>query len=421
MDQTPDSVPPPPQPGRPIFYISRLIIIGLIFLACFLGLWRISSAFSPAAQAPRTQIQIHAASASPQSTSTTQVATTTGLVVPKDPEVGHVSMPDEVRGFYWTGWTAGSKRVDELMKYAVSSKLNTVVIDLKIEDGTLSFKPKDPKLEKYAPEYPAIRDLDTLLENLREKKIYRIARIFVMQDKLFATLNPEAALRTSDAKLWRDKKGMLWLDPAAPQVADYAVELAREAYARGFDEAQFDYVRFPTDGEVSAIVYPIFDSATTTKAKVMKAFFRHLKDELVGDGIPFSYDLYGMTFWRTDDFQIGQRMADAYPDAAAISPMVYPSHYPKNFQGFSNPAEHPYEIVKQSLDKGMDILWIDYPELDSRISRKKFRPWIQDFDLGAEYDAAKIEAQIKAARDASAGGWLIWNARNIYTPARYVK
>lgn len=330
-------------------------------------------------------------------------------------------MPDEVRGFYWTGWTAGSKRVNELMKYAETSKLNTVVIDLKIEDGTLSFKPKNKNLEKYAPKYPAIRDLDALLESLKEKKIYRIARIFVMQDKLFATLNPEAALRTSDAKLWHDKKGMLWLDPAAPEAADYAAELAHEAYARGFDEVQFDYVRFPTDGKVSAIVYPIFDSATTTKAKVMKTFFKHLRDALVVDGIPFSYDLYGMTFWHTDDIQIGQRMADAYPDAAAISPMVYPSHYPNNFQGFANPAEHPYEIVKQSLDKGMDILWIDYPELDSRVSRKKFRPWIQDFDLGAEYDAAKIEAQIKAARDARAGGWLIWNARNVYTPAKYVE
>lgn len=337
------------------------------------------------------------------------------------PKIQHVILPEEVRGIYLTAYTAGSSRLDELLAYAEKTHLNTLVIDVKLDNGELAFDPVDTSLKKYASRYLPITDLGSLLERLRVKGMYRIARIFVMRDGVYGNLHPGTALRDAKGNLWKDKTGTPWLDPAAPEVADYSVALAREAYARGFDEIQFDYVRFPTDGNISAIRYPVFDQSSTTKASVMKEFFRRVGEPLYGEHIPFSYDLYGMTFWRTDDFQIGQRLADAYPSSTAVSPMVYPSHYPRGFQGFAEPAEHPYEIVKQSLDKGMDILWIDHPELDARIARKKFRPWIQDFDIGAVYGADKIEAQIKASRDAGSGGWLLWNARNVYEPAVYYK
>lgn len=332
----------------------------------------------------------------------------------------HVPLPNEVRGFYWTGYTAGSSRVSSLLSYAASSHLNAVVIDVKLDNGDLAFIPKDPRLAEVVPASPAIRDLDGLLERLRQQGIYRIARIFIMRDGAFGKLHPSIALHTANGAVWHDKTGTPWLDPAAPEVAEYAVVLAREAYARGFDEIQFDYVRFPTDGQVKAIRYPVYRE-TVSRVDVMKTFFERVGGTLRVAGIPVSFDLFGLTFWTTNNVDIGQTLPDAYANADAVSPMVYPSHYPSHFRGFANPAQHPYEIVKQSLDHGLDVLRELDPNLDAAKTRKKFRPWIQDFDLGAVYDASKVELQIKAARDAGAGGWMIWNARNVYTPAKYLK
>ncbi len=321
---------------------------------------------------------------------------------------------------YWTAWTAATKRGDALLAYAVASHLNTIVIDLKLDNGSLAFKPNDATLQKLAPKSPPIKNLDALLARLAQKKIYRIARIFVMRDGAFGAFHPEIQVRRTDGSVWRDKTGTPWLDPAAPAIAEYGIALAREAYARGFDEIQFDYMRFPSDGQISAIRYPIYDGKAPMTA-VMKTLFERIGSTLKQDGIPVSFDLFGLTLWNTDGLGVGQRLADAYPFADFISPMVYPSHYPSGFQTFANPALHPYEVVKRSLDKGVETTKRDMPNIDPIVAKTHFRPWLQNFDIGATYDASKIEAQINAARDAGASGWMLWNARNVYTSARYVK
>ncbi len=151
----------------------------------------------------------------------------------------------------------------------------------------------------------------------------------------------------------------------------------------------------------------------------MRNFFEEL-NVLRDEGAIVSYDLFGMTYWSSSHFGIGQRLEDTYPYADFISPMVYPSHYPPNFRGFENPALYPYEIVKQSIDKGAEMLEADR-FVSQTSTRYKTRPWLQDFDIGAVYTAARIEAQIKAARDAGASGWMLWNARNVYEPANYTE
>ncbi|MDQ7814682.1 MAG: putative glycoside hydrolase [Patescibacteria group bacterium] len=338
----------------------------------------------------------------------------------KPPVIKHISLPQEVRGIYWTAHTAGTSRADSLLAYASSSHLNTVVIDLKLDDGTLAFAPLDPEFKELYPVDPVIDDLDALLDRLGEQGIYRIARIAVMRDKTFGELHPEIALRDPSGGTWRDNTGMQWLDPAAPEVAEYALALAHEAYRRGFDEIQFDYVRFASDGRLSAIRYPIYDGKQT-KAEVMRDFFQRVGGTLQEEKIPVSFDLFGLTYCTTDDLNIGQRLADVYPFADFLSPMAYPSHYANGFEGFANPALYPYEVVKRTLEKGIEMLKVTDPDLDPDEFRKKSRPWIQDFDIGANYDAAKVKAQIKASRDAGASGWLIWNARNVYTPIDYLK
>ena len=348
-------------------------------------------------------------------------ASSTVLVVPPPSPVvvPHVPVPDEVRGIYWTAQTAASaKSVDRLTEYISERELNAVVIDLKMDDGEVAFAPNDPLLAPYAQTHPAVRDLEALLSALQQKKIYRIARIAVMRDGAMGYAHPKVALRVQGNAIWRAKTGSVWVDPASPLVAETAIHLAREAYARGFDEVQFDYVRYPSDGKTSAIMYPV-STSSEMHLPAMQLFFKTVGEAMKEEGIPHSVDLFGMTFWSTSDFNIGQRLNDAYAYADYVSPMVYPSHYPAGFKGYKNPAEYPYDIVKRTLDEGVETLKIGYALLKPEEARLKFRPWIQDFDIGAEYGAAQVEAQIKASRDAGASGWLIWNARNVYTPACY--
>jgi hypothetical protein len=332
----------------------------------------------------------------------------------------HVPIPKEVRGIYWTALTAGSaKAVDRLTGYISANKLNTAVIDLKMDDGEIAFATKDPMLVPYAETHPAIHDLEALLSRLQQQNVYRIARIAVMRDGAMASVHPDIALLGKGKTYWRDSIGSVWVDPASPLVTETAIHLAREAYARGFDEVQFDYVRYPSDGKTSSISYPV-STSSEMHLPAMQTFFKTVGSALEEDGIPHSFDVFGMTFWSTSDFNIGQRLNDVYAYADYVSPMVYPSHYPAGFKGYKNPADFPYEIVKRSLDQGVETLKIGFALLKPEEARPKFRPWIQDFNIGAKYDAAHVEAQVKAARDAGASGWLVWNARNVYTPACYV-
>ncbi len=335
--------------------------------------------------------------------------------------IKRVPLPEEVRGMYWTVTTAGStKRADQLISYMEKYGLNTVVIDLKADDGSLGFVPNTDSIKKYKAKNTIIKDLDGLLSKLADKNIYRIARIAIMRDNMFATKNPAVSLHTKNGKIWYDKIGSLWLDPAAPEVIEYARLLAEEAYARGFDEIQFDYVRFPSDGSISSIVYPVYNSATQTKIGVMQNFFKTLGGGLQAKKIPVSFDVFGMTFWSTNDYGIGQRLIDVYPYTDFVSPMPYPSHYPNGFEGYKNPALYPYEIIKKTLDKGVEMIQKEIGAPPEEI-KKKIRPWLQDFDLGAVYTAERIEAEIKASRDAGSSGWILWNARNVYEPANYTK
>ncbi len=334
-----------------------------------------------------------------------------------EPKITHTPIPEEVRGIYWTASSAGGERGQELLTYMKETDLNTAVIDLKLDNGALAYSPRDTSLQAYSQEKQVVDDFPALLEQLGDQGIYRIARIAVMRDSTFVALHPDHAMQRPGGALWRDNTGAGWVDPASPLVADYAKTLAREAHEMGFDEIQFDYVRFASDGALSAITYTQYDG-TKPKYEIMRAFFDDI-GTLREEGIPVSFDVFGMAFWSTSDFNIGQRLEDVYPNADYISPMVYPSHYPTNFQGFNNPALAPYEIVKRSLDKGAEILETDY-FIESNESRPKFRPWLQDFDIGAVYTSARIEAQIQAVRDAGANGWILWNARNVYEPAHYV-
>jgi len=193
------------------------------------------------------------------------------------------------------------------------------------------------------------------------------------------------------------------------------VLLSRASERAGFDELNYDYIRFPSDGNMADIVFS--HSGEKNKADVLDSFFSYLRAELKGGEnallVPLSADVFGMTTTNTDDLGIGQVLERIDKHFDYIAPMVYPSHYPPTFLGFKNPADHPYEVIKFAMEAA--VLRLAAPTS----TPTKLRPWIQDFDLGATYDEPMIRAQKKAVYDSGLQSWLSWDPANRYTSEGY--
>ena len=319
--------------------------------------------------------------------------------------------PEVVKAIYATGWSAGSRgKVDSLIKLIDETELNAIVIDVKDYSGFISYEIDTPIL-KDAGAFGELRILkpNELIKKLHDKNIYVIARVSVFQDPILAKAHPEWAVQSSSTgKTWKDRKGLAWMDPSAREVWEYNLEIAKDALARGFDEVNFDYIRFPSDGDLEDAIYPFWDDIAP-RSLVIENFFRFLRENLKERQI--SVDLFGLTTIANDDLGIGQILEKALPYFDFVAPMVYPSHFANGTMGYKNPAENPYEIVKGSIESAVQRL-VKYSSLagtstEAGLANKravsKIRPWFQDFDLGADYDAVKVRAQIDAVEDVFCG------------------
>lgn len=334
-------------------------------------------------------------------------------------ESSHIKQPEIIKGIYLTAYSAGTKRFDELLELIKNTELNAMVIDIKTGSGEIAFEPTNPNLTKYSSVNPIINDLDELVKKAHNADVYLIARNFVFQDPAVVKKHPEWAVQNKYGGVWKDWKGVTWLDPSVRGVWDYNVLLSKEIYDRGFDEINFDYIRFPSDGPMANIEYDFWDGVD--RATTMKKFFAHLDENLRQKKIPISVDLFGLTCCNKGDMSIGQKVVDAYQHFDAVAQMVYPSHYYGGFIGKANPADFPYEVVKYSMDeskKKFEEFHTENPDFSGNFAT--LRPWLQDFDIGAVYDAQKVRAQIQAAYDAGCSGWMIWNARNVYEESAFL-
>jgi hypothetical protein len=214
-------------------------------------------------------------------------------------------------------------------------------------------------------------------------------------------------VKKANGTLWKDAGGAYWIDPDNESAWKYLAAIAKQGYGVGFDEINFDYVRFPSDGSVNAAVYGL--PASTTKVQAITSFFSYLHDQLSSLGIPTSADIFGQVTSDLGDMGIGQHFEDALPYFDFVDPMVYPSHYIDGFDGYQNPAAHPYEIVDFAMDHAVARA------IAASSTPSKIRPWLQGFDLGAVYTPNMLEAQIQATADAGLGSWLVWNAASVYT------
>lgn len=320
----------------------------------------------------------------------------------------HLATPAQVKGIYMSQCVVGTPSFRErLVKLIDTTELNSVIIDIRDYTGKISFTTDNPILKDMVSDACGASDMKSFISELHDKNIYVIGRITVFQNPYYTKAHPEQAVQTKGGGVWKDNKGLSFVDVGAKPYWDTVVELSKVSYEQGFDEINYDYVRFPSDGPMSQVVYSW--GKGLTKADALKEFFQYLHDKLEPTGAILSVDLFGMTTSNYDDLNIGQVLENAAPYFDFVSPMVYPSHYPPTWSGFKNPAANPYEVVKIAMQKGVERLKA------MGENPLKLRPWLQDFDLGATYDKEKILAQIKATYDVGLNSWMLWDPKNLYT------
>ena len=331
-----------------------------------------------------------------------------GKDIKKIPEkVAHLVTPEPLKGVYMTACYASMPSLrKKLMALIEETELNAVVIDIKDYTGTVSFK---TGAECF------VVDMKDFIKELHDQKIYVVGRMAVFQDPLYTKLHPELAVkRKSDGDIWKDKKRLSFIDVGAKEYWDYIIMIAKEAEIIGFDEINFDYIRYPSDGDMNDIYFP--HTGTTTKKEMLRQFFEHLDDSLKNTRIKTSADLFGMVTVNNDDMGIGQVLENALPYFDYIAPMVYPSHYPPYFNGWPDPNQVPYEIVKHSMTAAVKRVE-DFASTtqNKEIKKEQLRPWLQDNDYPVYYSGAMVRAQIQATYDSGLTSWMLWDPSNTYT------
>ena len=306
--------------------------------------------------------------------------------------------PFIVRGARVYGATAGSEaEFSRLLDMIDGTVINTLVFDTKEESGAVLYDSQVPDARSTGAVLDSY-DVEAVLAAAEERGLYTITRIVTFQDGYWAPANPEHAARnTATGGIWENSRGLAWMDPTDREAWEYPLALAVEACRLGFDEIQFDYVRFPSDGDISVLGY---DEAVDEEVRVatVAAFLAEARDRLHAEGCPVSADVFAIVLSVNDDQGIGQRVEELSTAVDALSPMIYPSHYSPGWLGFDDPNAHPSEVVAQALDYGLP-----------RMQGGMLRPWLQAF----YYDADQIAEEVARAEEQGLG-WILWNATSSY-------
>ena len=342
------------------------------------------------------------------------------------PVVPHLSTPTTVKGVYLSAWGAGDTKLrNSVIDLIKETELNAVVIDVKDYTGQLSFHldPIASTTEKYAPIYAVpnqsskIKDIRGLIDTLHKENIYVIARIAVFQDPFMSKYKTEIAIKNKSREgvggVWKDKKGLTWVNASSMEYWQYIEALSKYSHDIGFDEINLDYIRFPTDGDMSQMELGL---ASTTKYEIINSFYEYMGDALY-DYTPVSADLFGLTTIDEGDLGIGQRIESGLYNFDFVAPMIYPSHYGPGFKGIKVPDSSPYETIRATMlgaKRKVSQLATDTDQTDEYYW-SKMRPWIQDFSLHHNYGVTEVQAQIRALHELGIDSYLIWNASNRYT------
>ncbi|PWV99664.1 hypothetical protein DFQ01_11337 [Paenibacillus cellulosilyticus] len=340
-----------------------------------------------------------------------QANPSSNVFVKKDPQ------PDapKVKGIYVTAHSAGGARMTKLLDLLDRTELNSMVIDIKDDNGYITYPTDNQELLKLGTSQKYIKDISATMQLLEKHQVYPIARIVVFKDTVLARNHPELSYRKSDGTVWENGKGDSFVNPYRREVWEYNVAIAKEAAKLGFKEIQFDYVRFP-EGFEKKEASLTFDKTDEKRTDVIADFVQYAREQLEPLGVRVSVDIFGYAASVPAAEGIGQDFVKISKQVNVISPMVYPSHYSTGWFKVKEPDTNPYAVIKGAMEdthKKLQPLGSYTPAI---------RPWIQDFTaswLGKghyiKYGKAEVDAQLKALKDTNIDEYLLWNANNNYT------
>ena len=317
-------------------------------------------------------------------------------------------VPFKPKALYLSFYGAGSKVIrDSALRLIENTELNALVIDVKGDKGMIPYKSSVPLASQIgAQKIITVKDIKGLIKSFKDRGIYTIARIVVFKDNLLAEARPDLAIRTAGGQIWRDREKLSWVNPSKKEVWDYNISIAVEAAQNGFDEIQFDYVRFP---DTKGLVFSM-ENTEVNRVNAISGFLMEAKKRLAPYNTFLAADIFGYVSWNLNDTFIGQKLENLVPILDYLSPMLYPSGFQFGIPGYRIPVSHPYEIIYLTLKRAQER---------THIQSTRFRPWIQAFrDYSfdrRQFTGKEIRDQIDAAEKFGSHGWMLWNPRNIYT------
>lgn len=320
--------------------------------------------------------------------------------------------PVSVKGIYVSAYTAGTEAVmDEIIRRIDETELNAVVIDVKDDNGRVTFDMDSPSVREIGACVGYIPDMAGLAAKLKEHDIYMIARIPAFRDPYLAEAKPEWCCRLADGSVFRDRNQLAWVNPYKREVWDYLVEIAKKAGEAGFDEIQFDYIRFCTEKGMNQVVFEDEDTEGKTRQEIILEFTEYVYDQLAKDGLFVSADVFGAVIGGGADAEaVGQDYRQMAERLDYICPMIYPSHYGDGNFGIPHPDTQPYDTIMGALNASREDLTAQEPEETAVV-----RPWLQDFTASylkhhIQYGPEQVRQQIQAVYDAGYEEWILWSA-----------
>ena len=292
----------------------------------------------------------------------------------------------------------------ELIKNIKGTVLNTVVIALKEMDGKVFINGVE-KAKQYKAYYPAISDPEKMVQEFKDAGLYTIGRIVLFKDDILPVKRPDLAVKTPEGNIWRDRKGKTWADQYSKEVWDYNIDVALRAIEAGFDEIQFDYVRFPTEGKISNCRYSVPEHSWDKGRANLAEFVRYAREK-IPENIRLSVDVFGLTTTQATN-EFGQDLPLLAQYADYVYPMMYPSHYVPGNYGIKNPNAAPFRVINSGLRDAMARLELNYAKL---------RPYLQDF---SKYGPHEVGEQIRALHKNYLHSWIMWSPNNKYTWSAY--
>lgn len=327
--------------------------------------------------------------------------------------------PEQVKGIFVTGAVAGTKNTMPALTQLVSdTSLNAMVIDIKNDAGEVTCDMALPLAEEIGAKTRYVADMPKLVQELKEQGVYLIARIVAFKDPILAEKKPEYAVKNADGSVFYDNNGLAWVNPYCEEVWDYLIDISRAAAELGFDEIQYDYIRFSTAKGIAQADFGA-QAEGQTKQDAINGFLTKAYETLAPLGVYVSADVFGTIICNESDGQlIGQDYVEMAKHCDYICPMVYPSHYVNNAYGIAIPDADPYALIYAAVADGEKRL-NDARAAEPELHLAAQRPWLQAFTATwvkghISYGGTELQEQIRGAADAGVEEWLLWNAANNY-------